>query len=254
MAEMGLQDLCELGQRQLVAMDYLSAQKTLADAEHRAWRLQDWDTLSRLYMPLQEARRQIRQRCGEGIVVLDLIAQSTYDHLNGERVVQNHAQGQLLVAGWGSTEAAADVRRLASRHQLYLETFLAAAYPLSDGTVAAVIVPTEETQDLLPPPAPRDFESLRSAVPPDCLVIAENALPRGSMRGTTQTYAQVMALWERLHTPWLARADAQADPIARMEGYRRTIEVDSACELAHQKLSDTARQMLRAHLPGKSAG
>jgi hypothetical protein len=29
-----------------------------------------------------------------------------------------------------------------------------------------------------------------------------------------------------------------------MEGYRKTLRVDEACELAHQKLSDVARQML----------
>ena len=52
-------------------------------------------------------------------------------------------------------------------------------------------------------------------------------------------------MWERLHTPFLAAADAQSDPVAKMEGYRSTIRVDAACELAHQKLSDVAREMAR---------
>ena len=54
-----------------------------------------------------------------------------------------------------------------------------------------------------------------------------------------------MALWERLHTPFLAEADAQGDAVAKVEGYRKTIEVDYACELAHQKLSDAARRLER---------
>jgi hypothetical protein len=54
-----------------------------------------------------------------------------------------------------------------------------------------------------------------------------------------------MALWERLHLPFLAAADMQPDPIHRIHGYRRAIEVDYACELAHQKLSDAARSIAR---------
>jgi len=51
-----------------------------------------------------------------------------------------------------------------------------------------------------------------------------------------------MAMWERLHAPLLAAADMQVDPMQKIEGYRKTIRADYACELAHQKLSDAARQ------------
>jgi len=70
-------------------------------------------------------------------------------------------------------------------------------------------------------------------------------LPRGQRRGTHQTYAQVMALWERLHAPFLAAADAQPDLVRRIDDYRKTIRVDYACELAHQKLSDVAGHLAR---------
>jgi hypothetical protein len=53
-----------------------------------------------------------------------------------------------------------------------------------------------------------------------------------------------MSIWERLHTPFLAAADMRVDPVQKMEGYRQAIRVDYACELAHQKLSDTARTLL----------
>src|SRR5688572_26100595 len=126
-----LQDLCELGQEQLMRMDYLRAEAALARAEELAWAAQDWDTLARLYMPLQEARRQRRQRCGEGMVVLDLIASGPDDEqVDAARVVESFPQGQLLVAGWGSVEPAKAVRRLQAEHGLYVETFLAAAYPV----------------------------------------------------------------------------------------------------------------------------
>ena len=63
---------------------------------------------------------------------------------------------------------------------------------------------------------------------------------------TYETYGHVMDMWERLHLPFLATADMQVDPTQKIEHYRTTIRVDYACELAHQKLSDCAREQLRA--------
>src|SRR5438128_1050504 len=130
---MDLQSRCELGQRQLMEMKYLEAEETLASAEQDAWAARDFDTLSRLYMPLQEARRQRRQRCGEGIVCLDLVAAGPDDHISGKHVVENFPHGQLLVAGWGTIEPAKQVRELQREHGLFVETFLAAVYPIGAG-------------------------------------------------------------------------------------------------------------------------
>ncbi|MDB5329443.1 MAG: hypothetical protein JWP03_594 [Phycisphaerales bacterium] len=239
-----LQALCELGQEQLIAMQYLESEATLARAEHIAWAARDWDSLSRLYLPLQEARRQRRQRSGEGIVCLDLLADGPDDRLEALHVVQNFSHGQLLVAGWGSIEPAVRVRELAAEHELYLDTFLAAIYPAGDGRVVAII-PTDDVR--LPDPAPRPIEDLIRLLPEHSIVLRESELPEGSRRGTFETYAQVMALWERLHKPFLAAADAQSQPMGKIEGYRKTIDVDYASELAHQRLSDVARGMLKNH-------
>ena len=242
MTEDDLQQLCERGQEQLMQMHYLQAAATLAEAERHAWAQRDWDTLSRLYLPLQEARRQIRQRCGEGIVCLDLISENADDVMDPKHVVQNFSHGQVLVAGWGSIEPALRARQLAAQHGLFLETFLAAAYPGTEQRLVA-IVPLPQSK--LPDPQPRSVEELLKRCPLRTIVLKEGDLPRGSRRGTFETYGQVMALWERLHTPFLAVADAQSDPVEKMEGYRTTIRVDAACELAHQKLSDVAREMAR---------
>jgi hypothetical protein len=244
-----LQARCELGQQQLMRTEYLEAEKTLASAEAEAWAARDWDTLSRLYMPLQEARRQIRQRCGEGIVCLDLIAAGQEDEISGQRIVANFPHGQLLVAGWGTIQPALDVRRLQREHDLYVETFLAAVYPIgagvgSDaGARAVVIAPTEDVA--LPDVHPATIDDLVRKLPAHCIVMSTAELPSGSRRGTTQTYAEVMALWERLHAPFLAAADMQVNPLQKIDGYRKTLEVDYACELAHQKLSDTAHALFR---------
>jgi hypothetical protein len=250
---MDLQAQCEMGQQQLMRTEYLRAEATLAGAEEYAWANRDFDSLARIYMPLQEARRQRRQRCGEGVVALDLVAESATDHVDGQRIVDNYPHGQLLVAGWGTIEPALEVRKIAREQELYVETFLAAVYPAGAGRVV-VIVPTDDVA--LPDVQERSVDDLVRRLPPQSLVLSERELPREVRKGDTQTFAEVMAMWEWLHAPFLAAADVQADLVRRIEGYRRTIRVDYACELAHQKASDAARQLLRTPLQagGKTSG
>ena len=243
MTEDALQELCERGQQLLMETRYREAEATLARAEKLAMDGGRWETLSRLYLPLQDARRQRRQQCGEGIVCLDLIAQGPADQIEPWHVLEHYPHGQLLVAGWGTIEPAVKVRAMSAVDRLYVETFLAAAYPAGD-RCAVVIVPLEDMK--LPPPRPRSMDELMAELPPRCIVLDEHELPRGPHKGTPQTYAHVMSLWERLHGPFLAAADAEPDPLHKIEAYRRTIRVDYACELAHQRLCDAARQLSRA--------
>jgi hypothetical protein len=223
-------------------MEYLEAEATLVEAERAALAQRDWDLLARLYMPLQEARRQRRQRCGEGIVCLDLLAVGPNDRLDPRQILAHYPHGQLLVAGWRSIEPAVGLREMIAQLGLYVETFLASVY-LMDAGRAVVIAPLPDTH--LPAPGALSIDELRSQLPSGCIVLREDELSRGSRKGTFETYGQVMNLWERLHTPFLAAADALTDPVARIEAYRKTIRVDYACELAHQKLSDVARTLWR---------
>lgn len=237
-----LQAYCEEGQSLLNQTRYLHAEAALAYAEREAWAARDCDTLARLYMPLQEARRQKRQRCGEGIVCLDLIAEGPDDHLDGRHVVENFPHGQLLVAGWGTIEPALRVRELAAEHELYLETFLGAVFPTDAGVVVAII---PEAPATLPTPAPMARQQLADLLPPHSIMLDADDLPQGARKGDAASFGHVSSLWERLHLPFLRKADAAADLMERIEGYRRTIRVDYACELAHQKLSDAARSACR---------
>ena len=239
-----LQHLCERGQALLMGLRYLEAESALVQAEAMALRAGDWDTLARLYMPLQECRRQRRLRCGEGVVRLDLLARDASDRLDPQRIVNDHPHGQILVAGWGSFAAAVEVRALARQHGLYLECFLGAVYPLAGGTRCVAIVPTSDVA--LPPVEPDPpIDRLLARLPPFSLVLAPGDLPTGPQPGNAQTYARTMSLWEKLHLPFLAAADQTTDTRRRIDGYRRTIDVDYACELAHQRLADSARTLLR---------
>jgi hypothetical protein len=238
-----IQELCERGQRELIETNYMQAVDTFTLAEAAAWELSAFDSLSRLYLPLQEARRQVRQRCAEGALRLRIRSQPDQPTIDADRLLQEIPHGQLLVAGWGSIEPASRVRQIAHRDHLYVETFLAAAFPAVDGATIIALIPLADHP--LPTTDPRTPDDLRSALPPHSLVLREEELIADAARGTTQTYAAVMALWERLHRPFLQSADRETDPIRKMEGYRTTLRVDPACELAHQKLAEAARMLAR---------
>lgn len=238
-----LQELCQLGSDELIGMNYLAAAKWLKQAAVLARQQQDWDTLSRVYMPLQEARRQRRLRCGEGVSHLGLIAEQEDDQIDGRRVVENYPQGQLLVAGWGSIEPAKKVRELQKQYELYVETFLGAVYPTDQGRVVAIVPNCEAA---LPPPTLRTVEELQSLLPPNCLIRMAADLPELPKKGDAQTFARASALWEELHRPYLATADALPDGVDKIDAYVSTIAVDYGCELAHQNLSKTAHRLLRA--------
>jgi hypothetical protein len=228
-----IQSLCERGQNELSWMQYLQAEKTLAEAEALAWNARDWDSLSRLYMPLQESRRQRRQRCGEGKIQLDFIARNAADALDGAAIAGQIQHGQILIAGWRSIQPAIDARRAVAELGLYLDIFLAAVYPMGEGRII-VIVPTANIA--MPATAPMQPDILIRQLPVHSIVLSDSNL-------LARTYAATMALWERLHSPFLAAAGFAPDAVQKIDAYRETIGVDYACELAHQNISNLARKI-----------
>lgn len=237
-----IQQLCSAGQEQLSRTEYALAERTLAEAERLAWQRRDMLALSRLYMPLQEARRQKRQRSGEGCIRLDIVPRGPEERIDPLALVEQYPVGQLLVAGWGSLAPAIEIRRQAAQRLMYLEVFLGAAFPTTDGLVV-VVAPLPATP--LPDPSPRTPAELAAMLPPGCLLLGMRDLPVGQHRATAELYSLVMTMWERLHAPFLSAADAQDDPLRRIESYRLAIEVDSACELAHQRIACLAAELAR---------
>jgi hypothetical protein len=241
-----IQQLCARGQERLMATDYLSAIDALEEAERMALVDRDFDSLARLYMPLQEARRQKRQLAGEGVVRLDILARSEDDRIDAGAIAGKYPKAQLLLAGWASIEPAMQLRKIARERRLFTETFLAAVYPV-DGARLVVMVPhpdvTLPNVDLSIP-----LDRLIAALPAHSIAMHENHLPIGEQKGSAATFAKTMAIWEQLHAPFLASADQEVDLMRRILAYKRTIEVDEACELAHQRLSDTAHALARRKL------
>ena len=218
--------MCELGQTELMETRYLDAADTLGKAEQQAWETGSFDTLARLYLPMQEAHRQIRQRCGEGAVRLHMFPSNPTDSMNPLQILQATPHGQLLVGGWETIRPAVELRRLVKQQRLYVETFLGSVQTSEDGQRVVKILPLEDWQGT-------------------CLVLKPEEIPVDAAKGNAETFAGVMAIWERLHRPFLSAAEKEPDPIRRMQAYRLTLRVDRACELAHQYLAEIARRLAR---------
>lgn len=270
--QLGLQELCERGSEQLRRTRYLDAIDSFEQAESLALASRDYDTLSRLYYPLQEARRQKRQLCGEGTIRLDLLATGPLDTpagaaLSPDAIAHRYPRGQLLVAGWRSMAPAVRLRQIYRERRCYAEVFLAAVFPVAVGdrhnAAVTVIFAKESDLSLLAtdPPVTKKggggavegggaqaaptLDQLLARLPPHCVVLSPGQLPSGDHRGSPATFALTMSIWEQLHRPWLAAADAMPVSPARLEAYRRVQAIDEACELAHQNAAHTARQLNR---------
>lgn len=90
----------DLGQQHLAAGRYVAARHELETAEAIAWRTHDAGALARLYLPLLEARRQIRYNAAEGVIVISAAAVSPKDeqHLLDE-FLSSEAGTILLACG-----------------------------------------------------------------------------------------------------------------------------------------------------------
>lgn len=233
-----IQSLCEHGQRALLATEYPAAERFLAAAESLAWRAKDYDALARLYMPLQEARRQRRQQSSDGPFVTRMLA----DTAEALDLAGNSKRGQFIIAGRASVVPAVLLRAAAAQRGLVFDVPLAAAYR-ADGQPFVLLVPTPAT--VLPFDIEYTVDALMRAIPVGAVLTPADALPPDTRQGDAATFGYVMSLWEQLHAPLLAAADALPDGDAKIDAYRKTIRVDYACEFAHQRLSETARRLSR---------
>ena len=171
-------------------------------------------------MPLQEARRQRRQRCGEGVVALDLIAQGPHDDRRrptdrGEfsaRAAARRRVGVDRAGGSGSAPSggARAVRRDVSR----------------GGRIPSAARRRSSSCHWTMRNCRRAISTRSRTWKSSCrnhsLVAERSAIVNGQRKGTPQTFGEVMALWERLHAPFLAEADAERDLVRQIERYRLT--------------------------------
>jgi hypothetical protein len=97
----------EAGQQHLAALRYGPAVRALEAAEGAAWRKKNGPELARLYLPLLEARRQIRYQAAEGTV---LICPPGLPQMLERKAIRRFVEDRAIEAGTVLV-GCADVRR-----------------------------------------------------------------------------------------------------------------------------------------------
>lgn len=164
----------DLGQRQLAAGNYVAARDALASAEAAACEARDAASLARIYLPLLEARRQIRYLAAEGRIEI----LPTEILTSADRGIQE----RLLIADQSVAAPAAPDCRLPIQ---WITSESAAIGPSTD---TALVVP-------LPHPGVYDGRRGIGAVARESILIAWEALA---------------LKWQRLH-PFTTSRDPWAE-------------------------------------------
>ena len=251
-----LQELCGRGQALLMQTRYVEALAVLEKAERLALEALDWDTLARLYLPLQETRRQIRQRCGEGEVDLGVMLPPGMvgrEKAFAEDFVRTHRHGQYLIAGNGAESGALGfataVRKLAQDQGLFVEAFLGVWYAIGGPTGMRVVAVAPMPEAAMPVITDASsLDDVARAIPGYCLLLPSNDLGPRTARGNTTTYGRTMAMWERLAATHLAGCLSASNSVPvqqRIEELRKVIQIDPGCEIAHQQVAKIAMQQAR---------
>jgi hypothetical protein len=243
----------ESGQRHLVAGRYVAARSDLQAAEAIAWREKDFRSLARLYLPLLEARRQIRYNAAEGAVV---ICPPGLSQTAEQRALRNFLRadsGTILLgcaAGCGPAGAcrlAESVQYASRRTGRWLEALLLIDHggevrlsTQADPTFAAGL-PVEWTSDP---------KRMIGASTDGHLIVP--LPPAGTYRAGDPLHAvareSLIVAWEALALKWQHRHPLRknAQPWDEIAWLRRALRIDPACEPISMRLMSLVELMERS--------
>jgi len=131
------------------------------------------------------------------------------DQIPVQRVLEKYSFRPVFFAGWASIQPALEIRRLSAVTDC---TSRPSSPPFIQHTEGQVLAIAPENSPL-PAPEARPLESLRQLSPPHAFYRRDSF--QGFSPGLLSTYSQVMSMWESIHAPFLAAADAEPDPIKK---------------------------------------
>ena len=239
----------DVGERHLAAGRYVAAQRMLEAAERGAWEARDWVRLARIYLPLLEARRQIRQNAAEGTIVITSVG----DRGRMRGVVRAFAKeeaGTLLLdvaRAEVGVRWAREVRYAALRTGHLIEAMLL----LRQGGEVRMVSPGDaEFAAGLSVEWTADEGRMIGVSTERGLVVPLPAAGRyGSAGRGSGLHAvareSLIAGWEALALKWQARHTVRAEAEEELGWLRRALEVDPACEPVAMRLMALAEAVGR---------
>ncbi|MGN6369438.1 MAG: hypothetical protein ACTHN5_14360 [Phycisphaerae bacterium] len=247
--------LWNLGQQHLAAGRYVPARRALESAENLAWRQRDVQSLARLYLPLLEARRQIRYNAAEGILfVLDAGSSPMDQQKQFREFLASPAGTILLPCATGSPRyhaaclIAGSVQYESRRSGRWLESLLLLTNrnetrlaPLADPTFSAGL-PVFTTTDGSKMIGPSTDPHLAVPLPPPGVYTARNTPAlHALLRESLLIAPEALALkWQHRHPPGHAN-----DPWEELAWLRLALRIDPACEPITMRLIALAEAVNR---------
>jgi hypothetical protein len=235
------QRLWDAGQRLLAAGRYMAARRELESAEQQAWRQGDAVLLSRIYLPLLETCRQIRQQATDALIVIDNVANSS----NRSKIISSmvdFGQGTLICYGAAARQTCHRMTLLARQRGLSVETLLLRQ---SSGKSRLYSEGARQFAAGLPVLWSRDFSNLIEPEIPEKLVV--RFPPPGTYHpgepGHALARESLLVAWEALairHIPSKITSESLWEQIRLLRDIRR---IDPACEPVLLRLMALAEQI-----------
>lgn len=234
--------LCDAGQRALARGRYVAAKRLLEQAERMAWCQRDAATLARIYLPLLETCRQIRQLACEGFVFVSGQANAAAIW-RASGAANAHTPGVVLLPA-AMHKLAQNIKSAAQSQNRSLEIlvllqkgnqwWLASPYAAR----LALGLPVRWLRQAAPVTAPEAHE------PWTCPLAVPGFYAAGSPLAV-MTGEAVLLAFEKLALQWESRHAVPAQPWAKMALLRAARHVDPACEPVLMRLLALAQSLSR---------
>jgi hypothetical protein len=224
--ESWIEKLWNAGEQLLVHGQYCAARRELEAAEAAAFQRRNAALLTRIYLPLLETCRQVRQLSTDGLISLQVHAP---DHRSARSELKRFAAhgGGVLISG--SAKLACTLARRARLAGCPVECLLLVrkgdrthiTHPLDAQLISGLPVvwrPAHDAETLPEPP-----EKMCVALPPPGDYVA-------GMAGHSSTTESILLLYEALALRQIRRRQLPSDGWPLMASLRKIRLIDMACE------------------------
>ena len=256
-----MERLWDLGQQHLAAGRYVAARDELERAEGMAWRQQNAGALARIYLPLLEARRQIRQNAADGVLVI-----TPGQEGNSRRMMEGFREetaGTLICGGAGAEKGPGAVPYAARQRQSCLEALVLVEHrgerrlaSMTDPTFAGglPVAVTSDPKELVDPVGVLEFKSPKGKRRDAASTVNKVPLPGAGRYAPGHPLhdlarESLLVAWEALALKWQARHPVRVTVDAGWEELawlRLALRVDPACEPIMMRIISLAENLQRA--------
>jgi len=256
MREAYLYRLWELGQQHLAAGRYVTARQLLESAEQIAWRDRNLQALARLYLPLLEARRQIRHNAVDGVIAIgheanpDRTARELKEFLH--QAERNESGAGIILLACNKLHSACKLAGSVAYESRRIGRPLEALILLdhhgewritspADVTFAAGL-PVRFTSDINDHIVPTDVDKLIVPLPPPGLYDPRDAKAQGLHAIARES---LLIATEALALKWQSRHPIRPQADEELAWCRLALRIDPACEPVAMRIIALCEALLR---------